>query len=162
MAATFPPFPRLVFTILEPISLVGGWYISTFATQKFIHDQYPILPSTPTLTPSLLSTPNAQMLAFQLGNLYLLCALLGVFILNSTTDIKVAKAYILALAIADVGHVAPTLWVMGRERSLDLAGWNAVAWGNVGVTAALFVVRVTWLAGGFGSVKVEKGKKKEL
>ena len=96
------------------------------------------------------------MLALQLGNTYGLLALLGLFILNTTSEVKVVKAYVVALAIADIGHVAPTLWVMGWDRATDLAGWNTMAWGNVGITVFLFIVRIAYLAGWFGGR--QKGK----
>ena len=88
-------------------------------------------------------------------------ALLGIFILNSTTDVRVANAYIYALAIADVGHVGASAVVMGWDRVLDVGGWNAIAWGNVGITVGLFVVRGLYLGGAFGRSKgtgMVKGK----
>ena len=57
----------------------------------------------------------------------------------------------LALAIADVGHVAVTGRVLGWERTIDVRGWNQMAWGNIGVTVGLFITRIGYLAGVFGA-----------
>lgn len=58
-------------------------------------------------------TSDAQIVTLQLENLYLLLALHGVFILNTTTDLRVVKAHVFALAIADVGHMGATVWGLG-------------------------------------------------
>ena len=80
----------------------------------------------------------------------MLLALLGVFILNVTSDSRVVKAYLLALAVADVGHVGLTMCLMGWDRVIDLQGWNAMAWGNIGATLFLFFTRFLYLLGLFG------------
>lgn len=46
------------------------------------------------------------MVAYQLGNIYLLLAMVGVAVLYSTTEAKVVRNYVIALWIADIGHVA--------------------------------------------------------
>ncbi|MCJ1435708.1 hypothetical protein MMC27_005083 [Xylographa pallens] len=155
MASTLPPFPRLVFAVLEPISLIAGWIAAYFDTVGFIADQ---IPSSPLLN-ALPSSPSAQVVALQLGNTYMLLALLGLFILNTTTDVRVVKVYIIALAIADIGHVVPTMWMLGWERSIAVQSWNKMAWGNIGATVFLFVTRVAYLVGLFGKDRVtRKGK----
>ncbi|MCJ1404204.1 hypothetical protein MMC11_007429 [Xylographa trunciseda] len=155
MASTLPPFPRLVFAILEPMSLVAGWMAAYFDTANFIADQIPS-PSPLNVVPS---SPGAQVVAMQLGNTYMLLALLGLFILNTTTDVRVVKAYIVALAIADIGHVVPTMWMLGWKQSVDVQSWNKMAWGNIGATFFLFVTRMTYLLGLFGEDRVAgKGK----
>lgn len=55
---------------------------------------------------------------------------------DTTTETKVVRSYLIALAIADVGHVFITCFVMGYERAIDIAQWNAMAWGNIGVTVS--------------------------
>ncbi|MCJ1234310.1 hypothetical protein MMC14_002269 [Varicellaria rhodocarpa] len=145
MASSLPPFPRFVFTILEPISEIAGFLTALFRTPYFISAQYQHTSSSP-----LSSSPNAQLLALQLGNAYLLLALVGIAILQTTRDEKVVRAYLVALAVADVGHVAPTMWVMGWERVVDVQGWNAMAWGNIGATIFLFGTRVAYFMGWFG------------
>lgn len=106
-------------------------------------------------------TGNAQILAYQLGNLYGLCALIGLVVFNLSTEPRVIKAYIICLAIADVGHILPTVMVLGKDRALDVQSWNAMAWGNIGITLMLFLTRVTYLMGFFGYVPktTVKGRK---
>ena len=89
------------------------------------------------------------MLAWQLGNCYLLLGLLGVFILNTTTDIKTVKAYIWALWLGDIGHVGFSLYAMGWSETMTPGQWSATMWGNIGATVFLFVSRTLYLLGVF-------------
>lgn len=43
------------------------------------------------------------MVAYQLGNIYLLLAMVGVAVLYSTTEALVVRNYVIALWIADIG-----------------------------------------------------------
>jgi hypothetical protein len=74
------------------------------------------------------------MVALHLGNMYLLLAMVGIAVLYTTTEAKVVRNYAIALWLADIGHVAITCYVMGYERVVDFANWNAMAWGNIGST----------------------------
>ena len=104
---------------------------------------------------------NTTLLAWQLGNAYLLLGFLGVFILNTTTEPKVAHAYIWALWLGDIGHVGFTLYAMGWEQSLAFDTWNAVVWGNVGATVFLFLMRCLYLLGFFGPDRIPNSKPSE-
>jgi hypothetical protein len=95
-----------------------------------------------------------QVLSYQLGNLYLLLALLGLLILNTTTEPKVVHAYVVALAIGDVGHFWGTCYMTGWAASWDVMSWNAMAWGNIAAVIALFSVRSAYLLGMFGPDKI--------
>lgn len=77
---------------------------------------------------------NARLVALQLGNIYLLMAMVGLAVLNLTNELKVVRGYLVALWIADLGHIYVCYHVMGLDRFLDVASWNSMAWGNVGVT----------------------------
>lgn len=100
-----------------------------------------------------------QVISLQLGNLYLLLCMLGVFILNTTTEARVVHAYIIALAIADIGHVGACFYIMGLEPGLDWRNWNPMAMGNIGATVVLFVCRCSYMLGLFGKDrKVVAGK----
>lgn len=107
----------------------------------------------------VLSDPE-RVLAFQLGNLYMLIALIGIFVLNTTTESRVVRGFIWACWIADIGHVGATALVMQGPDLMDIGNWNAMAWGNIGATTALFIVRSLYLAGFLGSDKSGKGKRK--
>lgn len=70
----------------------------------------------------------------RLGNIYLLMAMVGVVILYTTTEAKVVRNYIIALWLADMGHVAITCYIMEYKRVINVTAWNAMAWGNIGAT----------------------------
>lgn len=72
-------------------------------------------------------------------------------VIYGTSERHVLRNAVIALAIADVGHVYATYAAMGLEPFLDVASWTAVAWGNIGFTGFLFVNRVAYLLGVFGS-----------
>lgn len=104
---------------------------------------------------------NSAALAFQLANMYGVAFLLSVGICYSTTDPKVLRNYIFCLALGDVGHCYVTYVAMGREAFLDIARWNLLTWGNLGVSAFLVVGRVAYLLGAFEEAKVPKGNGKK-
>ena len=99
------------------------------------------------------------MLAMQLGNIYLLLAMIGVAVLYTSAEPKLIRNYVVALAIGDVGHVLITGWVLGLSRSLKVTEWNGMTWGNIGVTIFLFATRMAYLTGLFGSDRVVKSAK---
>ena len=78
-------------------------------------------------------------------------ALLGLAILNLSNEQRVVKAYIVCLAIADIGHLGATFAELGSE-GYNVAAYNGMAWGNIGATIVLFVTRISWLAGLFGDL----------
>lgn len=73
---------------------------------------------------------------------------------------RVVKAYLWALWLGDIGHVGLTLFAMGWKGTLDVGKWNAVIWGNIGVTGFLFVMRSLYFAGVFGG-GIQEGKTKD-
>lgn len=95
---------------------------------------------------------NAKVVALQLGNLYGLMCLLGLVILNTTSERKVVRRYLVCLAIADLGHTLPLMWFMGWDRVLDVGAWNSMAWGNIAATWVLFAMRLATLLGVFGHI----------
>jgi hypothetical protein len=108
---------------------IAGAVAPFISAEWFIAEQ---LPGKPLEAISL----NSRMVALQLGNIYLLLAMVGIAVLYTTTEARVVRNYVKALWIADIGHVAVTCWVMGHESLMDVAGWNAMAWGNIGVTVS--------------------------
>ena len=126
-----------------------GFFRALLDTENFIAEQYPSLSHVHTLAPS----PNAQIIAMQLGNTYLLLGLLGFYILNTTTEARVVRAYVTILAFADLGHMAPTLWVLGWSRAVNVANWNSMTWGNIGASLVLFISRIAYLMGWLGKDK---------
>ncbi|KAI9785654.1 MAG: hypothetical protein M1816_008277 [Peltula sp. TS41687] len=146
MTSLLPPIPKLIFTILEPISLIAGFLHTTLQPRLFHSSQTP--PSDRPIDTTL--PPNTLMTVYQLGNLYLLLGLIGISVLYSTTEIKVVRRLMLALAVGDVGHLCTTASVLGAKGVVDVGRWNWVTTGNLGFTVALLAARVAYLAGWLG------------
>ncbi|KAK4194128.1 hypothetical protein QBC40DRAFT_291358 [Triangularia verruculosa] len=142
MTSQLPAFPRFVFTIAEPISLISGTIGAVVLPRYFITAQTP--------TPILSFPEQSLLVAQQLGNMYFLAFLLGLFVLHSTTEIKVVRSYLWALWLADIGHMAVTCRVLGWEESVNILRWNEMTWGNLGATGFLFAVRSLYFLGAFG------------
>ncbi|EXK99143.1 hypothetical protein FOQG_01771 [Fusarium oxysporum f. sp. raphani 54005] len=153
MASSLPTFPRIVFTIIEPISLVAGFAGAVIDPAWFIGEQSPQKNDND-------ASPNSIIIAWQLGNLYLLLAFIGVAILSTTTENRVVRSYLFALWLADIGHVGFSSYGIGRDRLLNPPQWNAMTWGNVGMTLFLFLTRTAYLTGFFGPDHIDKPAKK--
>jgi len=133
MASILPPFPCFIFTVFEPIALVAGYLSPLLDTTGFVNSQLPAT-STTTISP----TATNRILALQLGNLYGLLAMVGVGVLYTTTEAEVVRNFLLACAIADMGHLYVTYAVMGYTGFMNVHEWNAMGWGNIGITLGLF------------------------
>ena len=157
MTSILPPIPRFVFTILEPVALIAGWLSPTFSTKHFVNSQLPSASSSSAWATS--TWPTTRVLALQLGNVYGLLAMTGVGILYQTTEPKVVRNFLIACAVADVGHLYVTYAVMGGKDFLDVGHWNAMGWGNIGVTAGLLVTRILYLLGALGEDGVVENAK---
>lgn len=104
-----------------------------FATNWFIREQIAEAPSAP----SIALSDQARIVAQQLGNAYGLLFLVGVAVLYTSTELKVVRNYLVALLLADIGHVGLTIGALGTERFATVGEWNAMTWGNVGFTVCL-------------------------
>jgi len=82
--------------------------------------------------------------------------MIGIGVLYATSEPKVVRNYVVALAIADVGHLVATASVVGYGHLFDVGSWNSMAWGNVGATAFLFLTRSAYLLGLFGDDRVSR------
>ncbi|PVH70163.1 hypothetical protein DL98DRAFT_521772 [Cadophora sp. DSE1049] len=143
MTSILPSFPRFVMTVFEPISLIAGCAAPFVSASYFVSEQIPNSPSVPL-------DANTSMVAYQLGNIYLLLAMVGIAVLYTTTEAAVVRNYVIALWLADISHVGITCYVMPYEQLVDVASWNAMTWGNIGATVFLFSVRTGYLLGLFG------------
>ncbi len=85
--------------------------------------------------------------------------MVGVGVLYATSEPKVVRNFLLACAIADVGHLWATYAVMGQKDFLDVQGWNAMGWGNIGITAGLLVTRTLYFVGALGEDRVVESTK---
>lgn len=77
-------------------------------------------------------------------------------VLHTSTEPKVVRNYLIALAIADVGHVYATYLGMGWAAFVNVGAWNPLTWGNIGATAFLFINRLAYFMGIFGTAKAPK------
>ncbi|KAJ6157532.1 hypothetical protein N7470_005124 [Penicillium chermesinum] len=150
MPTVFPTWPNILFGIIEPISLISGAVAPIVDLNYFISGQAYHLAAPATQHPSTVA------LAYQLANLYGLLFLVGVGVLHSTSEPRVARNYLIACAIADVGHLYATYVAMGWEAYMDVGAWNALAWGNIGFTAFLLLNRLVYFSGAFGEARVVK------
>lgn len=114
------------FCWIASCSVAGFWGTLT-DTPWFIAEQIPNSAVVPV-------TEGAIVVAWQLGNLYLLMAMMGLAILNTTSEAKVVRAYLVVLWLGDIGHIGFTAYGLGRERLANVSGWNTLTTANVAFT----------------------------
>jgi len=102
---------------------------------------------------------SAEIIILQVGNMYWLLAAFAVLICFFSTP-RVARWYLLIVAIADLGHI----WAVYQGMSKGSAGvaqfwdwrnWNDMVAGNVGISLFLCLNRVTTVLGLWGPFKAE-------
>ena len=98
---------------------------------------------------------------YQLANVYALLAALALVCCVFTSSPKVTRNYLAVVALADLGHCWATYQGLGYARTIDIANWNDMTWGNYGASLFLFVNRVGYLLGLFGSGNARSGKGKK-
>lgn len=108
---------------------MAGFIGAVYDPEWFVAEQIP-------QAAPVLSSENSILVAWQLGNMYLLMAFVGLGVLLTTSEIKVVRSYLVALWLGDIGHVAFTCYGLGLTRLLDPAGWNAMAGGNIVMTVS--------------------------
>ncbi|KAJ6051955.1 hypothetical protein N7499_011343 [Penicillium canescens] len=142
MASLLPTIPRYFFTFVEPTLL-----ILAFATTSIFPSYYVFTQSKHAPRHRLL--PTEQILTFQLGNLFLLLAVIELYVFSSTTDTKAVHALITALWWGDLGHLGVTTWCMGAAALRNPRFWSLVNWGNIAIPTLLFTMRSLYLVGFF-------------
>ncbi|KAJ2969723.1 hypothetical protein NUW58_g9913 [Xylaria curta] len=172
MASQLPSFPRTIFTVVEPISLhvarlshrheANAPPASPGCLGPLVDADWFIASQIDNVALPAASSDNARLVALQLGNAYGLLFLVGVAVLYTTSELKVVRNYLVALLIADITHVGLTCWGLGYERAVDVTGWNAVTWGNVGFTIFLGLTRTAYLLGLLGPDEAAQNSKKKL
>jgi hypothetical protein len=110
-------------------SSIAGWAGATIDPSWFVKEQ--------TSPPSVTVDDNSKLVALQLGNCYGLLFLAALAVLYTTTELKVVRNYLVALWIADIGHIAVCYFGLGFERFVDVGSWNSMTWGNVGATVSI-------------------------
>ncbi|KAF2865934.1 hypothetical protein BDV95DRAFT_612176 [Massariosphaeria phaeospora] len=148
LGTLLPFWPALVFTYLEPVSLILGFNAAFNSPSTFVTRQLPSTAAS-SLAPVL---PGALILSYTLSNIFLVLAALAILCTVVTRDARVAKAYLLIIACGDLGHIYSSYKVMGPDVFWNFGGYNDMMWGNIGVSAFLHVNRVATLLGVFGRV----------
>ncbi|KAF2268094.1 hypothetical protein CC78DRAFT_530472 [Lojkania enalia] len=145
LGTVLPFWPALLFTYLEPISLILGWNAAFSNPSTFITKQVPKA-SSAFVAPSA----GAICLSYTLGNIFVLLAALAILCTAITREKRVAKFYLFFVALGDLGHIYSSYKAMGPEMFWNFNQYNEVMWGNIGVSAFLHVNRLGTLTGVFG------------
>lgn len=96
--------------------------------------------------------------------MYLFVAVIESTVLRATNDLKVWRAVIVGLLIADLGHVL-SVKEEGWEVYYKVGRWNEMDWGNLGFVYFAAAVRVMFLLGvglGESGGSSRQGGKKDL
>lgn len=94
----------------------------------------------------------------QLANLYFVFALNEALVLRATNDLRVWRAFLLGLLIADFGHIY-SVNAIGWEVYYRFWEWNSMYWGNLGFVYVGATMRTAFLLG-LGLSGSGKGKVK--
>ena len=134
-----PLIYRVFFLVLEPISALVGAFYNEFLQQRYLE----LLngPSTPSKVP--LSTSVAMS---QLANMYFFFAINEAIVLRSTADMRVWRAVLFVLLLADFGHLY-SMKSLGPSIYYDVLRWNAGDYGNVFWVYMGATMRICFLAG---------------
>ncbi|OTA98926.1 hypothetical protein M426DRAFT_325585 [Hypoxylon sp. CI-4A] len=151
-------FPLLVFGVVEPVLLVWAYITALRDPASFYAAQAPPFPAPDAAASS--STPpvpaEGLVLLLQLTNVYLLLAALAV-LCSWTSHASVARWYLVAVALADYGHVWACYRGVGPDVFWDPSRWNDMLWGGVAVSAVLNVARWLTVLGAFGALRDARG-----
>ncbi|KAF2654465.1 hypothetical protein K491DRAFT_693776 [Lophiostoma macrostomum CBS 122681] len=152
LGTVLPFWPALLFTYLEPIALLLGTNSAFSSPSAFVTTQTPSPTSLSEKIAPVTVPDGALILAYTSGNIFILLALLAVICTAVTRESRVAKAYLLAVAIGDLGHIYASWRVLGKETMLNFGGYNDMMWGNIGASAFLHVNRLATILGVFGRI----------
>ncbi|ATY60131.1 hypothetical protein A9K55_006184 [Cordyceps militaris] len=140
-----PLLYRVFFLFLEPISALVGAYFCQVRQARYLA----LLdgPSAAAATYATGAPPLGTSVALsQLANMYLFFALNEAVVLRSTSDLRVWKAVLAVMLLADLGHLY-SMSALGPRIYYDVLGWNAGDWGNVPWVYGGATLRVCFLAG---------------
>lgn len=137
---------RAFFLYLEPASALVGAYYAHFCPATYL--QLTHSPSAPVPVPAEAHGVPAgtRIVLSQLANLYLLFALNEATVLRATADLRVWRALLRGLLVADLGHLY-SLSALGPSIYWDVARWNAIDWGNVAFVYLGASMRLAFLSG---------------
>lgn len=136
------PFPYQAFFLwIEPVATLAGAYYAWLKPQAYLQLTHAAS------APGILGVPTATTVALrQLGNLYVAFAINEALVLRGTNDLRVWRALLLGLLIADFGHLY-SCFPLGIESYYDVANWNEMAYGNYLFVYCGALTRICFLLG---------------
>ncbi|KIW15296.1 hypothetical protein PV08_05341 [Exophiala spinifera] len=148
------PLPYIAFfQWIEPFSTLAGAFYAWLKPATYL--EWTHAPSAPGTSGVPVST---EVILRQLGNLFILFAINEALVLRATTDLKVWKALILGLLIADFGHLY-SCYPLGLAYYYDVKSWNAMAYGNILFVYCGALTRICFLLDvGLGRPKKAKAR----
>jgi hypothetical protein len=155
-AAKIPLPYILFFHWIEPVATLAGAYYAWLKPTEYLQLTHAAS------APGLLGLPVATHVVLrQLGNLYVAFTLNEALVLRATNDLKVWRALLVVLLIADFGHLY-SCFPLGLHTYYDVANWNAMAYGNYFFVYCGATTRICFLLNvGMGGVKKAKSKAKK-
>ena len=129
---------RFFFLFVEPFSALVGSYYAFFQQNTYLHLTH--APSAPKQDIPV----STQIVLTQLSNLYLLFALNEALVLRATSDLRVWRAVLFVLLIADIGHLY-SVNALGSHVYWNMLAWNAIDWGNIGFVYVGAMMRISFL-----------------
>ena len=139
--ASIPIWYRVFFLWIEPFSTMLGAVYAFFMPEEYIRMTH-AASATGVFGPSIASL----VILRQLGNLYTAFAINEAFVLRATTDVRVWRALLTGLLIADLGHLY-SLHPLGLAVYYDVRLWGPMDWGNVAFVYGAGITRICFLAG---------------
>jgi len=144
--SALPTWPLVLFGVLEPAALVWAYVITLTDPQQYYADQAP-----QGLLSNHVFTPQSLSLTLQLGNVFLLLAGLAI-VCCFTNHADISRRYLIAVALADLGHIYSVYGALGDKIFWDFNQWNQMIASNVGVSVFLHANRLLTVAGLFGKL----------
>ncbi|KIY68432.1 hypothetical protein CYLTODRAFT_421653 [Cylindrobasidium torrendii FP15055 ss-10] len=151
MSAIPSPY-RMFFLYIEPIVDIAAAYYTACNPSEYLTGQR--LASS--IQPIVIPTTQTTIALEQLGNLYLFLALNQHFVLSSTTSITTWRRLLLALLVADFGHLA-SMRGLGIQIYWNAWEWNVLTAGSVLLVYICALLRICFLLG-VGMGKAGKAK----
>ena len=130
---------RLFFLYIEPVSTLVGAYFAFFQSQYYLD-----LTHRPT-SPNYGVPISTQIVLNQLANLYYCFAINEALVLRITTDLKVWRALLIGLLIADIGHLY-SVHALGLQIYWDVKNWNPIDFGNLAFVYVGALTRIAFLS----------------
>ena len=151
--ANIPLLYQIFLLWVEPVAVLAGAYYAWLKPSTYL--EYTHAQSAP----GLLGLPVATHVVLrQLGNLYVAFAINEALVLRVTNDLKVWRALLLGLLIADFGHLY-SCFPLGLKMYYDVGNWNAMAYGNYFFVYCGATTRICFLLGvGMGESKKARTK----